>query len=282
MGAVWDADLPRPEKFVLLSYADHAAHDGTSIYPSVERMAWKTGYSERSIQRITRDLEDAGILVRDGTGPNGVNKYRIEISNLPGRQPYQRSDQGGDKISPQAQGGVTFCQGGGDILSGGVTKSAERGDKMSPKPSLTVKEPSKNRHCNLSPSQEMFGRLAELCQIELDLITQDQRGKLNKVAKKLLDAGKTLDHIGKFETYWYTRDWRGKKGQPPGPWDVVKEWGRARAWLCNGGEEDGNGNGNRGAPATREERKLRQRKDPSYNASTPEEYAELERIFGKN
>jgi hypothetical protein len=123
MGQVWDADLPRPEKFVLLSYADHAAHDGTGIYPSVGRMAWKTGYTDRSIQTITKRLIKQGILVPDGKMSDGRNRYRLDATKLPKRPPY-----GGENSSPPEKSSGE-----------GVKKTAPGGENSSPKPSC-------NRH----------------------------------------------------------------------------------------------------------------------------------------
>lgn len=112
MGAVWDTDLPRAEKYVLLAYADHAAHDGTEVYPSVGRTAWKTGYSRRSIQKITSRLVDRGILIEIGTRDSGVKKYRVDFSKLPARSPYR----GGAEISPPRKndtgGGEKKCKEG--------------------------------------------------------------------------------------------------------------------------------------------------------------------------
>ena len=65
MGLVWDLDLPQNEKFVLLAYADHADHNGNNIFPAVSTIAEKTGYSERSIQGITRSLEEKGYLIKE-------------------------------------------------------------------------------------------------------------------------------------------------------------------------------------------------------------------------
>ena len=116
MGLVWDLDLPQNEKFVLLAYADHADHNGRNMFPAVETIAKKTGYSQRSVQRTTHSLEEKGYLIADGKGPKGTNKWKY---------------------------------GRGDILSGvtdeaqGVTSETERGDiAVSPEPSLTIKEPS--------------------------------------------------------------------------------------------------------------------------------------------
>lgn len=116
MGQVWDLDLPQNEKFVLLAYADHADHNGDNIFPAVATVAKKTGYSERSIQRTTRSLEEKGYLVANGKGPKGTNKWK-----------YGR----GDKLA-----GVTN-------EAEGVTSETERGDiALAPEPSLTTKEPS--------------------------------------------------------------------------------------------------------------------------------------------
>jgi hypothetical protein len=158
MGLVWDVKMPPNEKLVLLAYADHAAHDGTSIYPAVALVAEKTGYSEREVQRVTRTLQKKGLLVSDGTGPRGTNRWRY--------------GGGGDNISPMTPEGVNTATSGGDDLSGltanGVTSAAGQGDNLSrvtadgvtcatpggdidkregvtpvsPEPSLTVSEPS--------------------------------------------------------------------------------------------------------------------------------------------
>ena len=123
MALVWDLKIESNKKFVLLAYADHADHNGFSIFPAVSTIAKKTGYSERSVQRITRDLEEKGLLVDDGTGKKGTNRWRI---------PYI----GGDKIAPLPVGGDTEG-------TKGVTNATERGDTaMTPEPSLTIKEPS--------------------------------------------------------------------------------------------------------------------------------------------
>jgi len=54
MAWVWDQDIPRDEKFLLLAYADHADHEGNNIFPAIDTIVKKTGYSRRSVQRITQ------------------------------------------------------------------------------------------------------------------------------------------------------------------------------------------------------------------------------------
>ena len=126
MGLVWDMPCPnvindieyKPgHKYVLLAYADHADHNGKNIYPAVGTIARKTGYDERTIQRLTHEMETMGLLISDGDGPRGTNRFHL---------PYA---SGGDKLSP-----LTNCQGDknaeslGDIPSGDIPS----GDNLSP------------------------------------------------------------------------------------------------------------------------------------------------------
>jgi hypothetical protein len=144
MSWVWDQNIERDEKFVLLAYADHADHEGNNIYPAVATIAKKTGYSERSVQRITRQLVAHEWLI-----DNGVSQYQTHNFSIP---IYR-----GDKMTPPTDGGtdeavlggdnlagVTELHRGGDThVTGGVTKTTQRGDiAMSPKPSLTINKPS--------------------------------------------------------------------------------------------------------------------------------------------
>jgi hypothetical protein len=138
---VWDYSTIAPhEKFVLLAYVDHAHHDGTNIYPAVETVARKTGYTERTVQRLTKRLEEAGLLIADGQGPKGTNKWKFNME----WEPLQ-----------------------GDIRAGRGDIRAEKVSPMSPEPSLTVlesKEPPSEKALEESPStisQEKNGLLEE-------------------------------------------------------------------------------------------------------------------------
>ena len=94
-GLVWEltetADFGRPEKIILLAYADHADANGKNIYPSIELIGKKAFYEERSVQTITRKLEKFGYLVADGVGTHGTNRWYIPLERLP---------DGGAKIAP--------------------------------------------------------------------------------------------------------------------------------------------------------------------------------------
>ena len=117
MGWVWDQDLPQNEKFVLLAYADHADHDGRNIFPSVDLIALKTGYSRMSVQRRVNKLKDKMFLVHYGIGSKGTNKYMIPVP------------AGGGKMTPLSVGDSEISWGGDTHVRGGVTP-------VSPKPSV--------------------------------------------------------------------------------------------------------------------------------------------------
>ncbi|HEV8525449.1 MAG TPA: helix-turn-helix domain-containing protein, partial [Terriglobales bacterium] len=69
-GAVWEMNLPREEKYVLLAYADHADHEGNGVRPSYDLVAWKTGYKKRRVQQVVAKLEAKQILVVVKPGGN--------------------------------------------------------------------------------------------------------------------------------------------------------------------------------------------------------------------
>ncbi|SRR5713101_1800510 len=97
-GLVWELELPREEKYVLLCLADHAKHDGTDVYPSVGLIAWKTDYSERRIQELMRCLERRGLLVKVKAqfGRGRTTVYRINLETGTFKEPRTK----GAKISP--------------------------------------------------------------------------------------------------------------------------------------------------------------------------------------
>lgn len=150
IGHVWDLELPANKRLVLLAYADHADHLGENIWPAIPLIAWKTGYSERQVKRITKQLVDDGILAEDGRGPRGVKRYRLVWDAGAKKAAYSRdnlSPKGpsaarGDRLSPKEKAperGDNLSS-GGDILSTRGDKLSTGGDiAMSPKPSL---EPS--------------------------------------------------------------------------------------------------------------------------------------------
>ncbi len=77
-----------------------------------------------------------------------------------------------------------------------------------------------------TPAQAMFTALAEVCQIDLTTLTENQRGALNQSGKKLRQASAGPTELTAFCDWWYAYDWRGKRGEPPRPHQVRETWGQ--------------------------------------------------------
>jgi hypothetical protein len=143
MALVWEYQFTRPEQSVMLALADHAQDDGSNVYPSVARIAWKTDYSERQVQRIMRDLEAKDILVavkNIGGGRGHATEYCIHIEKGVKKSPFVKK---GDMVA--AKGDIPDDK--GDIPS-------VKGDAIvSPQPSLEPSnESSKNRESDTAAS----------------------------------------------------------------------------------------------------------------------------------
>lgn len=105
-------------KFVATVYADHAWEDGTHAYPSVATVAAITGYAERTVQRYVHALVEMGMLVPDGQGPRGTNRYKfpleagkdgsVRLAFMGGVTVTPRQADGGDRDSGDRDSGVSL------------------------------------------------------------------------------------------------------------------------------------------------------------------------------
>lgn len=89
MTLVWESSLQREEKAVLLAIADYANDDGDGCWAGIDRLVYKTSYERRSIIRITKQLEEKGVLVFTGKHPKyGTNIWSIIKSEIPAQPPF--------------------------------------------------------------------------------------------------------------------------------------------------------------------------------------------------
>lgn len=139
MSIVWTLDLPRHILFFLLTLADHASDDGSNIYPSIRYLSWKTGYSERQIQRLIKILVKDGILkIIVNATHDFPNQYQMSLENCRKKPRFLRGDKKsppplrGDKTSRDE---VTKCLQRGDVIVSPKT-SFETLVKTPPQPSV--------------------------------------------------------------------------------------------------------------------------------------------------
>lgn len=104
MALVWDLELEHSKKYVLLAYADHADDDGDNVYPSLGRMAHKTGYSRDQIRRISRHLVNDGLMVLVTPADAAARRparYRLTLENGNELGPFKpRSTSGTVPLAP--------------------------------------------------------------------------------------------------------------------------------------------------------------------------------------
>jgi len=81
--AIHNRNVTGLHKLVLIILADHEGNDYGS-WPSIGRLAYMVGVSERHIQRLLRELEQAGeILVVRQDGHRGTNRYFVVNKVIP-------------------------------------------------------------------------------------------------------------------------------------------------------------------------------------------------------
>ncbi len=183
MGLVWEADLPRDEKFILLSYADHADHNGESVFPSTTLMSWKTGYSVRQIQRITKKLIEKGILIEDGESQYGTNLYIVNMDKFPRREPFRLKKRG----RPVKGDILSSIKNNGDMPAEKGDTQDDNGDiAVSSDPSLTI----------INPSEDNIKKLGGAGFYILDLVGLDYNDADKKtkagILKKIEKHGETV------------------------------------------------------------------------------------------
>lgn len=65
---------------VLISLAWHADRHGANSYPSVERIQLESRYGATAVRAALTVLEEAGLIARDGQGPTGTTKWRLDLT----------------------------------------------------------------------------------------------------------------------------------------------------------------------------------------------------------
>lgn len=82
--------------------------------------------------------------------------------------------------------------------------------------------PPQQKQKTKTPRGDLFVAVASICKIPTD----DKRSAraINATAEWLLNKDQTPERLEDFLTWWNTNDWRGKKGDPPKPNEIVTEW----------------------------------------------------------
>jgi len=212
--------------------------------PELSDIAWRLRVPEDELLEDLQTLEAVGIL--------GQNDGHWHVSNFAKRQKavadderqrqYRKRRRTRNESVMDVTGDNAGCHESVTERNADKSRKDKKGEDTEKDSAAGTAKPSKPPpetpppEKKPTPAQEMFDALGRLCQYDLTMISRKDRGVLNQVGKRLRDNEKTPDDLAGFARYWYAADWRGQKGQAPKPHDVTSEWGRAQAWLENGGK----------------------------------------------
>jgi hypothetical protein len=186
MGGVWTLDLKANKLLVLLAMADHADDDGNNVFPSINLIAWKTGYSDKQVRRIIKALLKDGLLKMEKESKGRfANSYSIHLDKGKPKPPreiepsqnvrdeYAKPSQD-VQVQPGQNGSVAHSQPGHfDPVNLDIA--------MSTKPSL---EPSIKESARLPKSDPVFSLIAcEAFGIESKVSEPNVRGRINGLCK---------------------------------------------------------------------------------------------------
>lgn len=120
---IWNTDMKPSQRFVMLALVDYADDNGQNIYPSIETLSRKTGYSERNVQRILKSLEDEGLILIVGRSKYGTIRITLNLPAIQERKAVEDDTPTDDNLSQI-----------NDKMSQINDKMSQSYDKMSPDP----------------------------------------------------------------------------------------------------------------------------------------------------
>ena len=151
MTLVRKSALPTNTKFVLMALADWADDNGVNCYPSIYELSEYMTCSERTVQRLLRELEEGGwiAVVGNAQGGGSSRHYALNVAKLEQvaaieharreiEKERRRRDRKNDPANPFAEGcqfvtpdklsPVTTTTSGVTSATKGVTTTTSRGD----------------------------------------------------------------------------------------------------------------------------------------------------------
>ena len=197
-----------------LHYWSLKSNDGW-VYNTYEQ--WQEQFpfwSTRTIQRIVRNLEETGLLIsRQDNDYDRKKYYQID---------YDKLDEVELTMTPScphpSRQVETFS------LTETTTIDSDL-QSVEPEPEPKPKRKGKTRTAKYTIDQlrPMANAIANATRLKLE----DNYAVLNKASGLLLDLGYTPEKVADFSAWWQANDWRGKRGQPPTPWQLKSMIGGA-------------------------------------------------------
>ncbi len=216
MSKVFESDLPTYEKFVLLAMADYASDTGESIYPSIETLCRKTSISERMVHYSVARLIAKGLLelIKPGGGKT-TNTYRIVPEKLEGcttcTSGVHAVHPGGAPGAPDPSLNQNETRDEPEYVDITATQKMPK-SKKPPKPKKPPSEPV---------PYAIAEAIAEVTGTSMKIVGLQIIKEARKIAQDARVSPELIRRIYSKGGMWYTDDWRGKKGQRPGLYDIA-------------------------------------------------------------
>ncbi len=173
-----------------------------------------TFWSIRTIQRTVRNLEEAGLIIsRQDNAFDRKKYYQIDYDKLDELDTTMTTDC----LHRSRQDG-TFS------LTETTTIDSDL-QSVEPEPEPKPKRKGKTRTAKYSIDQ--IRPMANAIASATALKYADNIPTLHKISSNLLDLGYTPEKVADFGLWWKVNDWRGRKGQPPTPWQLKSMIGGA-------------------------------------------------------
>lgn len=178
---------------------------------SLTQLMKRTGMGRKAVVSGIRQAADRGVLKVRKT-PGGMNRYSLNIEEEQGEvvsEGNQQTDEGSIRKTP-------------GVVSEGNPQKKVKDTILNKKDS----DSDESLTCSGTDERDLLYRkamnLAKLCEMDYELM----KGRLFKNAKKLGDRLGSVEEFRSFKTWWYQNDWRGKKGQPPKPDELLEVYGQ--------------------------------------------------------
>ena len=232
-----------------LHYWSLKAKDGW-VYNTYEQ--WHEQFpfwSVITIKRTFLKLEQDGIVVsRQSKSTNRKKFYRINYEKLDNAfSMYNTEPEYQNDTQPTGQiDTIATCQNDTLLITETTTIDSDlQSVEPETEPALEPKPKRKGKARTAKYTIDQIRPMANAIASVTALKYADNIPVLHKISSNLLDGGYTPQKVADFAVWWKVNDWRGRKGQPPTPWQLKSMIGGALKQGMNG----------TGDPASEEKRK---------------------------
>ena len=206
-----------------LHYWSRKSNDGW-VYNTYEQ--WQKDnfpfWSVPTIKRIVYSLETKGLIISKQPDVFDRKKYYAidyDMLDALGGVDYAELSDGMDQIDALGTDQI-------DTFSLTETTTIDS-DLQSVEPEPEPKPKRKGKARTAKYTIDQIRPLANAIASATALKYADNIPVLHKLAVNLLDGGYTPEKVADFAVWWKVNDWRGRKGQPPTPWQLKSMIGGA-------------------------------------------------------